>query len=239
MVRGSLTVAMGLAASLAAFGLAAAATIERPATATAPAVRSRTQLQVLPRPAPPTTCKRVIVIGDSLMDNSEPWLIAELDAAGFDSFVDAQPSRQIPAAMRPPLSGVVAAQTARTTWGEAECWMVALGSNDILFGGGQSIELASARIGEMLAAVSPGASVWWVNVDFHHDPRAGIDMVAATRRFNEALDRRAANDARLTVIDWYSLAEANLHWFFDPVHVDRAGSIARAEFTVAALPRPG
>ena len=237
MVRGWLTIAVGLTASVAAFGVAAAAAIDRPATATAPAVRSGIQLQVLPRPA--TTCNRVIVIGDSLMDNSEPWLIAELEAAGFESFVDAQPSRQIPAAMRPPLSGVVAAQSARTTWGEAECWMVALGSNDILFGAGQSIELATARIDEMLAAVSPGASVWWVNVDFHHDPRAGIDMVAATRRLNEALDRRAANDARLTVIDWYSLAEANLHWFFDAVHVDRAGSIVRAEFTVAALPRPG
>lgn len=239
MRRRWLTVAAALAMSAGTFGVAAAAMIERPATATTPAVRSGTQLQVLPRPAPPTTCQRVIVIGDSLTDNSEPWVIAELERAGFTFFVDAQPSRQIPAAMRPPLSGVLAAQAARTTFGDAECWMVALGSNDILFGGGQSIEAATARIDEMLAAVSPGASVWWVNVDFHHDPRAGIDMVAATRRFNEALDRRAANDPRLTIIDWYSLAEANLHWFFDPVHVDRAGSIVRAEFTVAALPRPG
>jgi hypothetical protein len=74
-------------------------------------------------------------------------------------------------------------------------------------------------------------------VDYHHDPRTGYDMVAATGRFNAALDARDAALPRLIVLDWYTLAEANRHWFFDPVHVDRAGSIARAKWTVAALPR--
>lgn len=206
-------------------------------TVSEPASRLMNQFRAGPEPPPATACRRVIVIGDSLMDNSEPWLIAELDAAGFTSFIDAQPSRQIPATVRAPVSGVKAAHAARTTWGEADCWMIALGSNDLIFGGGESIAAATARIDEMLGAVTPGAAVWWVNVDYHPDPRTGRDMVAATKRFNEALDRKAATTARLTVVDWYSLAEANLHWFFDPVHVDRTGSIVRAEFTVAALPR--
>lgn len=180
----------------------------------------------------------MIVIGDSLMDNSEPWLIAELESAGFTAFVDAQPSRRIPATVRPPYSGVTAALAARAAFGDAECWVIALGSNDLIHGAGESVAESARLIDEMLAAVTPGALVWWVNVDYHHDPRTGYGMVAATGRFNAALDARDAALANLTVLDWYSLAEANRHWFFDPVHVDRAGSIARAKWTVAALPRP-
>ena len=56
--------------------------------------------------------------------------------------------------------------------------------------------------------------------------------------FNRAGRGRAAAEPELTLIDWYTLSEANLQWFFDPVHVDRTGSIARARQTVAALPRP-
>lgn len=226
---------VALALSCALFGFVAVASIDRAATVVVPAVRSGEQLQVLPVPQPPSTCDRVVVIGDSLMDNSEPWLRAELAAAGFTWFVDARPSRRIPAAVGN--NGVAAARAARGSWGEADCWVVALGSNDIVFGGGETIAAATALIDEMLAAITPGASAWWVNVDYHRDWRTGRDMVAATGRFNEALDRRSTTDPKLTVIDWYSLAEANLHWFFDPVHVDRTGSIARAEFTVAALPR--
>jgi hypothetical protein len=227
---------VGVLGALLIAGVAAAAS-DGAATVSEPASRLMNQFRAGPQLEPPVVCERVIAIGDSLMDNSEPWLRAELSAAGFTYFVDAQPSRQIPAAVREPFSGVKAARSIRSSWGEADCWMIALGSNDLIFGGGQSISAATVRIDEMLGAVTPGSAVWWVNVDYHHDPRTGHDMVAATQRFNEALDRKAAASTGFTVIDWYSLAEANLHWFFDPVHVDRAGSIARAEFTVAALPR--
>ena len=42
-------------------------------------------------------------------------------------------------------------------------------------------------------------------------------------------------DVNLSVIDWYSLAESHLEWFFDPVHVDTTGSRARAQQVVDAL----
>ena len=186
---------------------------------------------------PPPGCGRVIVIGDSLMDNSGPWLRAELRRAGHDSFVDAQPSRRIPERVRAPFSGVKAARSARATFGEADCWVVALGSNDLVYGGGDA-DPAAAMVEEMLAAVTPDASVWWVNVNYHRDPRTSYDFVAATATFNRVVEDRAAIDPHLHVIDWYTLSEANLGWFFDPVHVDRTGSIVRAEFTVDALPPP-
>lgn len=207
------------------------------ATAGEPATRgeARQVTDTIPRPA---GCRRVAVVGDSLMDNAEPWLRSELRDAGFEYAVDAQPSRRIPERVREPYSGVKAARAIRASFGEADCWVVALGSNDLIYGGGRADE-AAAMIDEMLAALTPDASVWWVNVNYHRDPRTGFDFVGATRVFNSTLDARAAESPGLQVIDWYTLSEANPSWFFDPVHVDRAASIIRAEFTVAALPRSG
>jgi hypothetical protein len=78
-----------------------------------------------------------------------------------------------------------------------------------------------------------------MNVDFHQDARWNIDLPARTQTFNAAVDARVAADPRVELIDWYTLAQAHLHWFFDPVHVNGEGSRARARQTVEALPRSG
>jgi hypothetical protein len=212
----------------------ASGSIDRAATVAVPARRGE-QSQVTATVPPPPGCHRVIVIGDSLMDNSRPWLVSGLRNAGFDAVVDAQPSRRIPSSVRAPYSGVKAALWVRASFGEAECWVVALGSNDLPYGG-RDEAVVTQWIDEMLSAVTPGAHVWWVNVDYHNDPKWNVDFVAATRVFNATVTARAETSPLLDVIDWYSLAEAHRQWFFDPVHVDRTGSIARAELTVAALP---
>lgn len=225
-----------LALVLVSAGAVAAFTggIERPAEVSEPAARG-VAFRATDTLPPPPGCARVVVIGDSLTDNAEPWLRSELESAGYDFFVDAQPSRRIPERVSAPYSGVRAALAARGTFGDADCWMIALGSNDLVFGGGE-VSTAHALIDEMLAAVSAGASVWWVNVNYHRDPRTSFDFVAATATFNAVLADRAAHDPDLTVVDWFTLSEAHPEWFFDPVHVDRAAGIVRAEFTVAALP---
>jgi hypothetical protein len=176
----------------------------------------------------------VAVIGDSLMDNARWYLQGELTAAGFDHVIDAQPSRRIPDTVRAPYSGVTAARAVRSTWGEADCWVIALGSNDLIFGAGDPA-VAASLIDSMLSSTTPDSRVWWVNLDYHLDPRYAFDFVGATAVFNQRLAARAAIDAELTVIDWYSLAEQHPWWFFDPVHVDAAGSRARAEQVVTAL----
>lgn len=202
------------------------------ARASAPAVRGAAT-RIGPRPPQPR-CVRVAVIGDSLMDNARWYLQTGLTGAGYDHVIDAQPSRRIPDTVRPPYSGVIAARAVRSTWGEADCWVIALGSNDLIFGAGDPI-VAATLIDSMLATVTPGARVWWVNLDYHLDPRFSFDFVGATAVFNDRLAARAAGDANVTVIDWYSLAERNPGWFFDPVHVDAAGSRARAAQVVDAL----
>jgi hypothetical protein len=206
--------------------------ISAPARASAPAIRGE-QVRIRPLPIHPV-CHRVAVIGDSLMDNARWYLSNALDQAEYSSVIDAQPSRRIPESVRAPYSGVIAARQVRATWGEADCWVIALGSNDLIFGGGDPA-LAASLIDSMLASVTPGSSIWWVNLDYHHDPEVSFDFVGATSTFNAALDARAARDESLMVIDWYSLAESHREWFFDPVHVDTVGSRARAIQVVDAL----
>ncbi len=208
--------------------------IGSPAHATMPAVRG-TQTRLSPTPDP-VACARVAVIGDSLIDNARWYVSDALGHAGFAYTIDASHSRRIPESVRAPFSGVTAARQVRATWGEADCWVVALGSNDLIFGAGDPM-VAAPMIDSMLAVLTPGARVWWVNIDYHRDPTIGFDFVGATSRFNATLAARAARDPRLVVIDWYSLAEAHLEWFFDPVHVNTAGSRARAQQVADALPR--
>jgi len=181
----------------------------------------------------PQRCDRVVVIGDSLMDNARPWLVTGLRDAGYTFHIDAQPSREIGNRRHAPYSGVLAARQVRATWGDADCWVIALGSNDLLSQGGEPA-VAAALIDELLAELTPGARVWWMNVAYHRDPRYDVDFPRRTAGFNAAAAAAAA-EGRVTLIDWYGLAEANPRWFFDPVHVDRTGSIARAALTVAAL----
>jgi hypothetical protein len=221
-------------ASLPSARAAAEIGIWSPARASMPAVRG-TQTPLRP-PPDQTPCARVAVIGDSLTDNAR-WYVAEaLERAGFAYLIDATHSRRIPEWVRAPYSGVTAARQVRATWGEADCWVVALGSNDLIFGAGNPTA-AAPMIESMLAVLTPGARVWWVNVDYHRDPTIAFDFVGATSRFNATLAARAARDDRMTVIDWYSLAEAHPEWFFDPVHVNTIGSRVRAEQIADALPR--
>lgn len=168
------------------------------------------------------------------MDNARWYLQQGLGHEGFDYVIDAQPSRRIPDTVRAPYSGVTAARLVRATWGEADCWVVALGSNDLIFGGG-SPGVAVSMIESMLAVLTPGSRVWWVNLNYRRDPRYSFDFAGATAVFNERLLARAAVTARLTVIDWYTLSERHPAWFFDPVHVDSVGSRSRSEQVVAAL----
>jgi hypothetical protein len=236
-IRGSTAIAVAAAAVFWAVGAPIGADpgvteLSGPATATVTATRGE---QVSLEPSPRAPCRRVAVIGDSLMDNARWYLQGGLARIGVAHVIDAQPSRRIPATVRVPYSGVSAALTVRATHGEFDCWVIALGSNDLIFGGNDPV-IAASLIDSMLSSVTPESRVWWVNLNYHRDPRVSFDFVGATTVFNDRLDARAATDPELTIIDWYSLSERNPGWFFDPVHVDATGSRARAEQVVAALP---
>jgi len=206
-------------------------TIVAAAHAGSPAVRGR-QLQLTP--PPPQRCNRVAVVGDSLTAASRSWLDRDLDAAGIEHIIDGQVSRRIPATVRDPYSGVSATRRIRSSWGEADCGVIGLGSNDLEAGADDPIS-AARWIGEELAAVTPGARVWWINVSYRHEPGNPFDFASATTVFNAALDTRASTDALVEVIDWHGEVVAHPTWLVDGVHVRSDGYRARTQLTVAAL----
>ncbi len=194
------------------------------ATATAQAVRLG------------SACTRVWIVGDSLTLGSATKLRSELTAIGVTNVVDGAISRRISASAPPLLSGVITARTIRATRGEADCWVVALGTND-LNTGVTTPTRADAAITEMMAEIPVPARVWWVNIDYHAVEGSTVDYPAATRTFNNALAKRDASDARFELIDWYGLAEAHPQWFVDAVHVNSAGHSARASLILDSLRR--
>ncbi len=185
-------------------------------------------------------CTRVWVIGDSLTEGSASAIQTGLDRLGLDAgLVDGVRNRRIPATA--PISGVLAARSIRATNGEANCWVIALGTNDISNGVATTTR-ARALVAEMLAEVTPQARVWWVNVDFR-SLDGSTYYPDATRTFNAVLDERAAADLRFEVIDWYTLAERHPEWFLrsdgtaDAVHVNSAGYAARAALVLDVIRR--
>lgn len=207
------------------------------ASLTSPAVASQTasrgtQVQLTP-PTPPR-CRRVAVVGDSLTAASASELRRELASAGFEHIVDGQVSRRIPSFVRDPYSGVSAARRIRSSWGEADCWVIGLGSND-LESGADDPELAGRWIDEQLAALTPGANVWWINVAYRLERGNDFDFPAATATFNAVLHARASGDRLIEVIDWYSMMDAHPEWFVDGVHVRAPAYTARTQLVLAAL----
>ncbi len=184
-----------------------------------------------------SSCKRVWVVGDSLTVGSDTALRSGLTRLGVDYVVDGVGARRVSVNALPAArSGVLAARSIRATSGEADCWVVALGTNDIN-SGVTTPTRAQATIAEMLTEIPTPARVWWVNIDFRAIEGAGVDYPAMTQMFNAALAQRDAADARFRVIDWYTLAQSHPEWFADAVHVTSAGYSARGELIVNSLRR--
>ncbi len=184
-----------------------------------------------------SSCKRVWVVGDSLTVGSDAALRSGLTRLGVDFVVDGVGARRVSVnALPASRSGVLTARSIRAASGEADCWVVALGTNDIN-SGVTTPTRARATIAEMLAEIPTPARVWWVNVDFRSIEGAALDYPAITQMFNAALSQRDAADARFRVIDWYTLAQNHPEWFVDAVHVNSVGYTARGALIVDALRR--
>lgn len=167
------------------------------------------------------------VVGDSLTAGSAGALRVGLAGLQVEYVVDGVISRRVTP------GGVTTARAIRTASGEADCWVIALGSNDI-YGNGRSITPTSATsvIETMLAVVSPGARVWWVNINV----RDSAVNIVSSGVFNSSLEDRDRAHTDFSVIDWYTVSHGNPSWFAnDGVHFTSAGYRARAEQILAAI----
>lgn len=181
-------------------------------------------------PAAPDPCAEVAMVADSLVAGNRDATDAAFEDVGIPAIVDAVSSRRIPVDVQEPLSGVRAVRRLLESGVGSTCWVVALGSNDLLWlwnpgdYGSTREETARNYLAMMLDPIRsaiPGARVWWVNL--HHR-----GWPSATTIFNAALAERARIDDRFEVIDWFGVADPNPGWFLDRVHVNGAGSRARA-----------
>lgn len=180
-------------------------------------------------------CQRVVILGDSLTVGAAPFHRLQLSNASMVGIVDGRSGRRISATAGEAFSGVLAAQRIRRDWGDADCWVIALGTNDHYVGGSRSVAVATGLVEQQLGAITPGARVWWVNV---RDTSSTAALVGS-RTFNRALAERAAIDGRFQVVDWYTAFLANPGWSSDGIHVGTAGSIERAALVARALITPG
>jgi lysophospholipase L1-like esterase len=203
----------------------AAALIVAAATPAARAEDTGTPPADPPPPAP--LCQRVAVIGDSLTVGARTPLLSELARRGVaDVVVDAAVSRFIPGRPKAPYSGVRAVRAVRAGGYQPDCFVVALGTNDV--GLTSRRERLAARVDELLAEIGD-LPVLWVNVWRPGTP-------TATDVFNSLLLARSSERPQFFVADWAASMTEHPQWAArDRVHLTRAGYGARAQFLADAM----
>ncbi len=176
-------------------------------------------------------CSSVNIVGDSMVRASLYTWQAEFEAAGVP-----MKSRVISA--HPTTSGPRFVRELRASSGDATCWVVAFGSNDLYsVWGADSQEttsescnssparrsVASERINSVVDEIGSGHKIFWVNVNV-------TTWADASCIWNSVL----ASTPGVTVVDWHSESSGK-SYFLDHVHTSRAGDVARATITLAAL----
>ena len=170
-------------------------------------------------------CTKLGVIGDSLIVGATVPLLADFRAAGLVDFaVTAERGRWI----APPVvkNGVKALAALRKQGYGANCFVVALGTNEMYFIA-DPVKLR-ARI-EMMLAVLGDVPTLWVNV--HH---GGFPARAVT--FNAVLVDVAATHPNVQIADWAPLIAAHPEWLGpDHVHLKNPGYKARAAWLTGQI----
>jgi hypothetical protein len=173
----------------------------------------------------------IAVVGDSLTAADPGHLLSTLASAGWGPIrLDAQPGRRTVADEPYARSGLATVQRLLDD-GFDGTWLIALGTNDLGVLGdrerGPSPEPV-AVIDEVLAALGPSPTVWWVDVHVGTHP-------SAAARFNAAL-AAAATSGRITIVGWGEAASTHPSWMDpDGIHTTTNGARERNRFVVAAI----
>lgn len=161
-------------------------------------------------PDPP---HRVLVIGDSLAVGTERYLGEMLP--GYDVRWDVRSGRTTPEGLRR-LRGDLRAVQPQTV-------VVSLGTND-----GSDPRRFEHRIRRVLAAVPADACVVWASV--YRPARKGRFLA-----LNRVLERTAARDPRVTIVEWDEVVRSGAVHLPDGLHPDDAGYHYRSNLFAEAV----
>lgn len=175
-----------------------------------------------------TPATRIALIGDSLTIGTLPYQAGAFSDVGWaGSAIDGYGSRGVRTKVKSDLhTGLTAVDGIRTTTGDCDVWVVALGTNDAgIFAKAKHPGL----IRQMMDRIGGGHYVMWVNIYLPATPprqqlwNTALEMVAEERP-NEML-----------VFDWASLAAQNERWLADDqVHCSGKGYMHRSTAIAAA-----
>ena len=169
-----------------------------------------------------TADRTVFVIGDSLTFLAQPNVSTALTDVGWAaSHVDAFEGRGVDFTLQgAPDTGLRAIDSLRSQFGDDDDWIVALGTNEVLF---RDRSTYSSAIRHMLDRIGAGRRVMWVNTYLPDHP---VQQAA----WNAALDQAAAErNGDLVVYDWASVNAQHPEWMlYDNVHHNVEGNAAWA-----------
>lgn len=147
------------------------------------------------------TGKGVTMIGDSIMSGNRNIILAQLP----DALIDAKGSRDV-------CGGFEAARRLQAEGNLSDVVIVELGTNGPLL----NYEPYATGTKNLLELLGTERQIFWVTVYCSYSQ--WMDMN------NNYIWELSAENPRLTVIDWYSLAVSHPEWFPDGVHPNLEGA---------------
>ena len=175
-----------------------------------------------------TSDLRLLMVGDSLTVGSKPYQASAFtDVAWADVAIDAHGSRGIKTKLsEDPHTGLTAVDALRNAHGDADLWVVALGTNDA---GQYSVERYPELISMMLDRIGPEHLTMWVNV---YMPSRARSQTAWNSALNEVAEQRPAE---LVIYDWATYAASHDGWLSsDSIHYTGTGYRQRSAAVAAA-----
>lgn len=172
------------------------------------------------------------IIGDSLLFGLDTALRDAFTALGLPApRLDARGNRGIARKIDPdPRTGLEAVDWLRSVYGDADCWVIGLGTNDVGYTTAPRypalIERIVGRIGEATH------HIWFVDV-------AGRAPRQDHETWNAALVEVVEGRPRLHIVPWARAAAQHPEWFgVDGLHLTRAGAFGRARLIAESVQQP-
>ncbi|MGZ4737839.1 MAG: GDSL-type esterase/lipase family protein [Ilumatobacteraceae bacterium] len=175
-----------------------------------------------------TSTQRLLMVGDSLTVGSLPYQAAAfIDNGWTDMAVNAHGSRGIKTKVSAdPYTGLTAVDALRAAHGDADLWVVALGTNDA---GQYPASQYPDLIASMLNRIGADHLTMWVNT---YMPTRARLQVAWNSALNEVAVQRPDE---LVVFDWAAYAAGHAGWLgADSIHYTATGYRARSSAVAAA-----